>query len=92
VLRKETACPYIHSTYIHSLLQKGTVPQPFHFHSSLRSTVIQEIKDNEKSTDEPFISLASRIKQFEENIAGRGYEHSLKDKDVSRIGLCAYIH
>ncbi|GAB5586431.1 hypothetical protein Unana1_01331 [Umbelopsis nana] len=61
--------------------KRRTVSHPFHFHSTLRSTVIQEIKDNENDTDEPFVPLAVRIKQFEENIAGRGYNHTSKDND-----------
>ncbi|KAG2177963.1 hypothetical protein INT43_003210 [Umbelopsis isabellina] len=62
--------------------KKHTVPQPFHFHSSLRAHVVQESSDNQKDGDEPFVSLALRIKQFEENIAGRGYEHGVKDKEL----------
>jgi len=61
--------------------KRRTVSHPFHFHSTLRSTVIQEIKDNENDTDEPFVPLAVRIKRFEENIAGRGYNHTSKDND-----------
>ncbi|KAJ2960283.1 hypothetical protein NQZ79_g4307 [Umbelopsis isabellina] len=62
--------------------KKHTVPQPFHFHSSLRSHVVQESSGDQKDGDEPFVSLALRIKQFEENIAGRGYEHGAKDKEL----------
>ncbi|CAM0141345.1 unnamed protein product [Umbelopsis sp. WA50703] len=62
--------------------KKRTIPQPFHFHSSLRSHVAREINDSTKDGDEPFVSLALRIKQFEENIAGRGYDHGVKDKEV----------
>jgi hypothetical protein len=57
----------------------------------MRSNVIQEIKDNEHTSDEPFVSLAMRIKQFEENIAGRRPEHASKEKEVCRLGLIKHF-
>lgn len=64
--------------------KRTTIPQPFHFHSSLRSYVIQEPNDNDNEhvSEEPFVSMAMRIKQFEENIAGRRPEHVSKEKEV----------
>ncbi|KAI8579053.1 hypothetical protein K450DRAFT_243636 [Umbelopsis ramanniana AG] len=62
--------------------KRSTIPQPFHFHSSLRSHVIEEANDNEHGSDEPFVSMAVRIRQFEENIAGRGFEHTSKQKEA----------
>ncbi|KAG2186834.1 hypothetical protein INT44_003060 [Umbelopsis vinacea] len=62
--------------------KRTTIPQPFHFHSSLRSYVAEETTDNEHVSEEPFVSLAMRIRQFEENIAGRGFEHTSKQKEA----------